>query len=111
MKPHELYLEKVIDKKIAYHVTPTKNIEKIKSTGLIPSKNKETGDFGIFMFETTEALEDAMMNWLGDKFDENEDLSLLTLDITGLKYNHGAGYEILTTEKISPDRIKKIKNI
>ena len=65
-------------------------------------------------------MEDAMMNWLGERIEEWEEENdeeykeiCLVLDITGLKIKekHEVDWEIIVKEPISPDRIVDLINI
>lgn len=101
---------------VVYHVTPTRNIKKIMQQGLIPAvgdRSKKITDekSGIFTFPDKTSAEDAIMNWLGDEFDDDEDLSLLAINIDGLRTTKGADYEIIVTDKINPSRIKIVQDV
>lgn len=96
-----------------YHVTPTKNIPSIMKKGLIPSSPEDMNDEkGIYLFKDKEFAIDAVMNWLGDRFDEDEPLTLLSVDKAKLQetsnpvFETGAGFEVLVKRPISPDAIK-----
>lgn len=99
----------------AYHVTPTKNLESIFKQGLKPTlgdrSSKISGEQkGVYLFLDKISAEDAVMNWLGDEFDD-EPLTMLEVDITGLdKYiSKGADYELVINKTIEPNRIKKVE--
>jgi hypothetical protein len=101
--------------KFLYHVTPTRNLKSIMKTGLVPNigdrSNKITGErTGIYLFPTVEAAEDAVMNWLGDEFDEDESLTMLKVNVTGLEnsISKGADYELIANTTIEPNRIHKL---
>jgi hypothetical protein len=98
---------------IVYHVTPTRNLRSIMKSGLHPKIGDRSSQLdgeveGIFLFPSLIDVEAAVSSWLGDEFDEDEELSLLAIDITGLEDNivQGAGYETIANTAISPDRIK-----
>lgn len=102
--------------KIAYHITPTKNLKRIMSVGLNPKLGKRSKKIageqaGIYLFPDKDSAEDALMNWLGDEFDEDEELTLLSVNIDGLKTASGAGYEIIVKDIIDPSRIKSLQTI
>lgn len=70
-----------------YHVTSLKNLANIKKQGLIPKKDKRGLGFedskpGIYLFNSKAEASDGVMNWLGDCFDDDEELVLLTLEIS-----------------------------
>lgn len=96
---------------IVYHVTPTRNIPSIMKRGLEPqigsrSEKIDGEESGIYTFPDKVSAEDAVANWLGDEFDEDDELSLLALNISGLHTVKGADYEIIVKDKIEPSRIK-----
>lgn len=97
-----------------YHVTPTKNLKSIAKQGLVPTVGDRASQiagekFGIYVFPDTTSAEDAVMNWLGDEFDD-EPLTMLKIDVTGLQdhISKGADYELIVGTTIEPKRIKKV---
>jgi hypothetical protein len=97
-----------------YHVTPTKNIKSIAKQGLTPTVGDRASQIageksGIYVFPDKVSAEDAVMNWLGDEFDD-EPLTMLKIDISGLENNitKGADYELIVGTTIEPKRIKKV---
>jgi hypothetical protein len=103
---------------IVYHVTPTKNVKSIMRDGLRPQvgnrSSKITGeDNGIFVFNSKNDAEDAIMNWLGDEFGEDAELTLLAIDAEGLEQHMstGAGYETIMDVGIEPSRIRVTQDI
>jgi pyrimidine deaminase RibD-like protein len=100
--------------KFVYHVTPTKNLKSIAKQGLTPTVGDRTSQIageksGIYVFPDQVSAEDAVMNWLGDEFDD-EPLTMLKIDISGLENNisKGADYELIVDTIIEPKRIKKL---
>ena len=100
---------------IMYHVTPTRNLPFIKRRGLIPTMGSRSSQIehevhGVFLFPDKISAEDAVMNWLGDQFDEDEDLAMLAVNVSGLEdsIQAGAEYEKISTVPIEPSRIKVI---
>ena len=100
--------------KLLYHVTPTKNIKSIAKEGLKPGIGDRSNKImreksGIYVFPSRMAAEDAVMNWLGDEF-EDEPLTMLKIDTSGLEdhISKGAGYEFIIDTIIEPNRIKKV---
>lgn len=96
-----------------YHVTPSVNVDNILMQGLLPkvgdrSRKIEGEKPAIYCFPDKVSMEDAMMNWLGDEFDEDEQLALLEIFTTGLKgqVTDGAEYEVAITSKIPPQNIR-----
>jgi hypothetical protein len=97
-----------------YHVTPTKNLKSIAKQGLVPTVGDRTSQIageksGIYVFPDKVSAEDAVMNWLGDEFDD-EPLTMLKINISGLENNitKGADYELIVGTTIEPKRIKKV---
>lgn len=69
-----------------WHVTPTSNVFGILEEGLVPSIGERSQDLGedvkrVYVFISAEAMENALSNWLGEAFDEDEALSILVLDV------------------------------
>jgi len=100
-------------KKFVYHVTPTKNLKSIAKQGLLPTVGERSSKIagekkGIYAFPDKVSAENAVMNWLGDEFDD-EPLTMLKIDITGLDASKGADYELILDKVIEPSRIKKVK--
>jgi hypothetical protein len=106
-----IYVHDPVNEAIVYHVTPTKNVKTIMWNGLHPQigdrSSKIAGESnGVFVFTSKTDAENAVMNWLGDEFDEYEELTLLAIDATGLDMEPGANYEQIITSDIEPSRIK-----
>ena len=96
--------------KLAYHATPKKNAGNILSNGLTPSRPRSAAypNKRVYHFPSIEAADAAYNNWLGDRFSGEDDmLSLLSVDIAGLKIENDQD-EYYTTESILPDRIKLV---
>jgi len=107
-------LEEDATPEFVFHVTPTKNLKSIAKQGLVPgigdrSKKIAGEQSGIFVFADQTSAEDAVMNWLGDEFDD-EPLTMLKIDVSGLEKNisKGADYEWVVNTTIDPKRIKKV---
>jgi predicted house-cleaning noncanonical NTP pyrophosphatase (MazG superfamily) len=107
-----------MNKTLVYHVTSRRYLTSIVKNGIQPKIPEDYGDggdeMGIYCFPSMEDVENALMNWLGERIEEWEEDNdkeyleiVLVLDITGLKIkkNHDVGYEILVKEPISPNRI------
>jgi pyrimidine deaminase RibD-like protein len=100
-----------------YHVTPASNLDSIMKAGLRPQVGARSSQIpgeqsAIYCFPDKTSLEDAMMNWLGDEFDEDEELALLEIDTTNLtgEYTPNAEFEIRITSLIPPNRIKVLSS-
>ena len=98
-----------------YHVTHKKNVRSIMKNGILPKINRDMNDIkAVFLFDNMNTLEDAMMNWLGDKFDEDDELVVLTIDkkqLKNIQYDKDVGYEYYTKEIIKPSAILKVENM
>lgn len=67
-----------------YHVTPSENTPNILKQGLIPQQGERAkligeDEDGIYLFRDVISAKDALMNWLGDEFDEAQELDLLKI--------------------------------
>jgi hypothetical protein len=97
--------------KYMYHVTPKKNLRFIKKEGLVPQTGANSALYGetenkIYLFPSIDDAENAVMNWLGDLYDEDIALALLQVDVSGIELGSEVGYEQYTLSSIPPDRIK-----
>jgi hypothetical protein len=65
---------------------------------------------GVYVFPDQDSAENAVINWLGDEFDEDEPLTMLKIDVSGLQdhISKGADYELIVGTTIEPSRIKKL---
>ena len=83
-----------------YHVTPLKNLPSIKQHGIKPTSLSPVrigNNKAVYLFDDRTTMEDAVMNWLSDKFDENEPLVCLKINPTGLHIiSSDVGYEVMT---------------
>lgn len=94
-----------------YHVTLSANVPAILGEGLIPTAPSDMEDEkGIYLFLDKISAEDAVMNWLGDRFEEDEELALLTLSGEGLDVHPTtAGYEVISYDPIPPENIIRVE--
>jgi hypothetical protein len=96
----------------AYHVCPSSAVPDILATGLHPRIGPRAQDLGetvpaVYLFETPDDVETAMLNWLGDCFEEDVDLSVLEVDLPEtLRRGTGADFEIVILDPIPSDRIR-----
>ena len=97
-----------------YHVTPTRNVFDILEQGLRPCIGPRSQELGeevprIYVFTRLDALEDALGNWLGEAFDEDEPLSILDLlvgdNIVTIPENL---YEAYIVDTLSPSCIMQV---
>ena len=92
-----------------YHITRSENVPSIMRSGLTPVKPMDMEDVeGVYLFRSASAAEDALMNWLGGRFDEDEPLTLLRVDSAGvgeLDTDSAAGFEAISRTAIAPEFI------
>ena len=67
----------------------------------------------VYMFKSMIELEDALMNWLDDKFPEDALLSILKIDGTGLdiESNPNVGFEVFTQNVVPPTKIIDVTKV
>lgn len=95
-----------------YHVTLLSNVKSIMKQGLIPQRGERSAqlnDRGIFLFSSRDDMENALMNWLGQEY-EDLDVDLASLEITlpkdfPISPTPGAEYEWVTQTPIPPEYI------
>lgn len=101
----------------AYHVTLESNLENIKEFGLEPRKGERSEKLGeptplVYLFPTLDDVETALMNWLGEEFDEayGDDcrIAILKVDVSGVNLTSSVEYELTTTEHIHPKYICRV---
>ena len=115
IKLKNLISENLAPEGVVYHVTRKRNLPTIKKYGILPS-DKFVGmtDFGavVFLFNKKEDMEDAMMNWMGDRFSDDEELVLLTINPKNIDlFPSDAGFEVITDQIIPWKNIVKIEKI
>ena len=100
-----------------YHVTPTHNIESILKNGIQPSIGDRSLDLGekeprIYLFTSIDSCKNALMNWLGNYFEDEDDgfLSILEINPDFVEGLSEAEYEIASYQVILPVNITKIFN-
>ena len=103
------HLNEIEDTPAYYHITRSENVSSIMASGLQPTKPMDMQDVeGVYLFKSVDAAEDALMNWLGDRFDEDEPLTLLRVDSDGvgeIDTESAAGFEAISRAAISPEFI------
>ena len=112
IKLRDLILENSND--LVYHLTKKSNLPSIKKHGLKPSLpvDTPTDDEGVYVFKTKQDAEDALMNWYGDRFDEEEEFVLLTIKTDGLQlFSTLAEFELVSYTPIPTSNILKIEDI
>jgi hypothetical protein len=73
-----------LEEKLFYHVTPIKNLKDILNAGIVPSIGPRSEQIGetepkIYLFRSIEDVENALMNWMSDAFDEDQALVILEI--------------------------------
>lgn len=67
-------------------------------------------DKAIYLFSTLEDVTNALSNWLGEMFDDTEELALLRIDTTHMHLVPSiADYELMCLEPIPPHCITLLK--
>lgn len=98
-----------------FHVTPASNIDAIFTAGLIPAIGERSMELGepvtaVYLFPSEDDAADAVANWLGECFEEDVELALLSVDITDISYTQEVGYEFIVTDSISANRIQVLSS-
>lgn len=94
-----------------FHVTTAAALPSILGTGLEPRIGPRSIDLGenvpaIYLFETLSDVEQGLMNWMADAFDEDDELVVLEIDLTGIESQQADGqFEIVTSQRIGPEKI------
>lgn len=101
---------------VFFHVTPTKNLRKVKKNGLVPNIGDRSASIGegtpmIYLFGSKDDAEDAVINWLGDEFDEDESLSLLAVTLPPGVEAIKQAFEYVVTEGIPSECLKNLGEI
>lgn len=92
------------------HVTPSENVDKILKSGIRLGKPTDMEDVpGVYLFNNKLDAEDAIMNWLGDRYDEDIELSLVYVDprgVTDTYTDEAAGYEVISKKPVSAEHAR-----
>lgn len=91
-----------------YHVTPARSLPAIAREGLLPQIGPRSAELGetcprIYLFASLDVLEDALSNWLGEAFKEDEPLTLLAVRAPETPVN---GFECVVDVPIGPEHIR-----
>lgn len=107
--------------KVYFHVTPAENVPGILHNGLLPSvetsecsNGEEQNTPVVFLFPSWDDLEDALMGWLGDRYDDDAPLAALEVRISpdmqkNLVFHPEVGFEVKYLGSIPPECIKAIQ--
>lgn len=97
-----------------YHVTPLSNLDSILRTGLQPQIGEHSLSAGetvqvVYLFTGKENLEQAMLNWAGDMFGDEEIAYLeIQIPLEYEKYLRPNGFETKCEIAIPPQYIQVI---
>lgn len=103
----------------AFHVTTEKALPGILEAGLLPQIGERSAQLGesepaVFLFSSFENMENALWNWLGEVFDEEEErtgehvghVALRVLLPDGFAVPPDEMYEIAYPDAIPPENIQ-----
>jgi len=97
---------------IYYHVTPQDTLPSIEIQGLIPQSGDRSAirhdPPAIYLFPSLDALHDALMNWLGDLFDEDTPLALLRICVPAtwpIRVDPQTPWEVRCEQVIPPQNL------
>lgn len=99
---------------IFYHVTPLSNLDSILRTGLQPQIGERSQYAGettpaVYLFASKKDLEQAMLNWAGDEFEDEEIVYLeIQLPLEYENYLRPNGFETTCEIAIPPQYIQVI---
>lgn len=102
---------------ILYHVTAARHLDAIMEEGLVPRIGERSevmgeGEAGVYLFTSRTALDEAVMNWLGDAYEEDDDLVVLEVELVeGFEISAGFEVETIAREAIPPHRIRLLKRL
>ena len=100
---------------ILWHVTAKKHLPSIKAHGIKPSALTpvDIGDKpAIFLFKDKNEMEDALQNWMLDKFDEKEPLVCLTINPQGLEIiPSSVEWEVLSIQTIPWTNVIRVEDV
>jgi hypothetical protein len=98
-----------------YHVTPKHNLDSILQHGIVPSIGERSLEKGenvanIYLFPTKEHCEDALLGWLGECFEEQDDdfLVILAIEPSSIMVVDYDNFEITSSGVIPASSINKI---
>ena len=123
-------LSEIARPSVFYHVTLTENVKSILQHGLIPQtgrNSEQIGDYGIFLFDSEQSMEDALGSWLGEEYEDMADelgVDIADIDCTALKISLPSEFPItpafedqdtstewVSTEPIPPLYISVFKEV
>lgn len=103
-----------------FHVTPRKNLSAIQKEGLLAQigdrsqEAKEEAE-AVFLFPSKEDMDNALLNWLGEAFEEEDELIILQIDLPAdfpVKRDEDSNgelmYEAYSYKNVPPEYISAI---
>lgn len=95
-----------------YHVTQVDYLDNIRKYGLIPQIGRLSQKLGetverIYLFQNKDAMENALLNWLGDEF-EDENICCLEITVPNYFPIEKNGFECCCYKIIPPNYIRKV---
>lgn len=102
-----------LEDRVFYHVTPSKNVPQIMQQGLLAQvgdRSEQLGEeSGIYLFPDIDSAEDAVANWMGAEFDEDEALALLEVILPeGVEIEKSLEWEYVVRTDIPANNIRVI---
>jgi RNA:NAD 2''-phosphotransferase len=91
-----------------FHVTTLQSLDSIMETGLLPmigprSSKLNEPEPAVYLFPTLDHAADAIANWLGEEFDDEDELVILEIAKEAPITDHE--FEIVFRETIDPSEI------
>lgn len=102
-----------LNRRSGYHVTRYDNVSSIMKKGLIAQVGERSlkidDQYGVYLFNTIDDMEDGLDHWLINQFDEDEILVVLYVKYDGLTVVDDPEMPdcvSIVKDNISPDRIE-----
>lgn len=96
---------------VGFHVTTEQACDAILHEGIEPRIGPRSAELGesqpqIYLFKTREDVENALSNWLGESFEEDEALMILEVDLAGIAVTAESDqFELIVSQRIEPEKI------
>jgi len=99
-----------------FHLTEARNVTSILENGLLAKigpRSLASGEAqpAVYGFGNLLDLEQALLGWASDTFDEEEDLVVIQADIEGLTVVSATPWELAVTAHIGTDRILRVATL
>lgn len=89
-----------------YHVTPEKFVPSILKRGIKAKVPANEDERGVYLFKSLDDAVEAIMNWLGDRFDEDEPLAIVVVDAAQIRVSTtAAAYEVISYSNVPASAI------